>query len=311
MGFAGHLIWDCPVTIFGIYWSLLLGLRGHLRWDYADNLSRYRIQFAVFIILLLGVYHEIIGHMMTDWYDDPNYSHGFLVPLIAGYFVHERWDTLKSMKVSPNNAGLFLILFGAVLLVIANIGSELYTSRSSLIVILAGAVLFFWGTGIFKALMLPLCFLIFMVPLPEIVYNAIAFPMKLMVAEYSVDFMDAIGIIVIREGNIIMFPEITLEVADACSGLRSLMSLITLAVAFSFFIHISLVKRVIIVTSAIPIAIFTNALRVIGTGILSRHYGAAAAEGFFHEFAGLLVFALAVVMLVGFGILLKKIGDKG
>jgi exosortase len=144
-----------------------------------------------------------------------------------------------------------------------------------------------------------------MVPLPYIIYNAAAFPLKLFVTRVSVAFLKLIGISVLREGNIIMFPATTLEVADACSGMRSLMSLIALAVAYAFFIKTSTWKRWIIILSAVPIAIFTNAMRVIVTGILAQHWGKKAAEGFFHEFAGLMVFAVAVALLVGIGAALK------
>jgi exosortase len=118
------------------------------------------------------------------------------------------------------------------------------------------------------------------------------------------------GVVIIREGNILMLPATTLEVADACSGIRSLVSLLALAVAFAVFTQKSMVKRVIMVVSAIPIAIFTNGLRVVVTGILAQYWGAQAAEGFFHEFAGLAVFGVALVMLAGLGALLRKVGGK-
>ncbi len=157
-------------------------------------------------------------------------------------------------------------------------------------------------------LALPIGFLIFMVPLPYIVYDALAFPLKLFVAKFSVISLKAMGVIVLREGNIIMFPNTVLEVADACSGLRSLMSLIALAVAFAFMSQKTSFKRTFLILMAVPIAILTNMIRVIVTGFLAQYYGAAAAEGFFHEFAGLAVFALAMVLLVLSGTLLRKVG---
>jgi len=147
-----------------------------------------------------------------------------------------------------------------------------------------------------------------MVPIPYIVYDAFAFPLKMFVTKVSVGFLQTIGVVVMREGNILMFPSTTLEVADACSGIRSIMSLLALSVAYGFFLRVSPLKRLIIALSAFPIAIVTNALRVIVTGILAQWWGSKAAEGFFHEFAGLAVFGVAIVLLVGLGALLGRGG---
>ena len=155
---------------------------------------------------------------------------------------------------------------------------------------------------------LPLGYLIFMVPIPYIIYDMVAFPLKLFVTRVSVACMKIVGVVVVREGNIIMFPTTTLEVADACSGIRSLISLLAIAAAYSFVMKTSNSRRWIIIFSAIPIAVATNALRVIVTGILAQWWGAKAAEGFFHEFAGMAVFVLAMVMLVSFGELLRRVG---
>jgi exosortase len=277
----------------------------------AESIQRYRIHLLLALLLLAGLYSSIVPPMVMDWYRDDNYSHGFLVPIIAGYFLYLRWDELKATRVTPSNLGLAVIFLALALLTVAWLGMEYFTLRSSLVVLIAGMVLYFFGTDVFKSARLPILYLFFMVPLPYIVYDLIAFPLKLFVSKSSVWFLKMIGIAVAREGNIIMFPTTTLEVADACSGIRSLVSLLALAVAYAFFINISPLKRWIIILSAIPIAILTNAMRVIGTGILAQYWGARAAEGFFHEFAGLAVFALAMGMLVGLGALLKKTGDRG
>jgi exosortase len=276
----------------------------------AESIQRYRIHLLLALLLLAGLYSTIVPGMVMQWYQDDNYSHGFLVPVIAGYFLFQRWDHLKATRVTPSNLGLAVILFALAQLTVAWLGMEYFTLRSSLVVLIAGMVIWFFGTEVFKSARLPILYLFFMVPLPYIVYDALAFPLKLFVTKASVWSMKMIGITVLREGNIIMFPSTTLEVADACSGIRSLVSLLALAVAYAFFINISPLKRWIIIFSAIPIAIFTNAMRVIGTGILAQHWGAKAAEGFFHEFAGLAVFALAMVMLVGLGAILKT-RDQG
>ena len=258
-------------------------------------------------MIIAAVYHQIISDMVSDWYRDENYSHGFLVPLIAGWFLWERREKLKEVVVAPSNIGLLVIFYSMLQLLIAWLGSEYFTMRSSLIILLAGMVLFWFGKAALKALALPIGYLIFMVPIPYIIYDSVAFPLKLFVTKFSVAFLKLIGVVVVREGNIIMFPTTTLEVADACSGIRSLMSLLALGVAYAFFSQDSSLKRLIVILSAIPIAILTNALRVIVTGILAQWWGSRAAEGFFHEFAGMVVFVLAMALLILVGAVLRRV----
>ena len=278
-----------------------------------DSEQRYLENFpkvhALLAIVAIGVvYMNIIPGMVADWYDDPNYSHGFLVPLIAGYFLMQNWPALKSSPLRPSNAGLLLIIGSLVLLLLGYVGTEYFTMRSSLVFLLAGIVLYWFGWAILRLTSLSIAFLIFMVPLPYIVYDALAFPLKLLVTKASVAALVLLSVPVVREGNIIMFPQTVLEVADACSGLRSLMSLVTLAVALAFLNHKTALKRTILICSAVPVAIVTNMFRVITTGVLANQYGSAVAEGFFHEFAGFAVFALAMVILFGESALLKKVG---
>jgi len=273
-----------------------------------ESLKKYRLQLILILPLLVGMYYRIVPDMVKDWYHDENYSHGFLVPIIAGYFFWQRWPDLKERLVKPDGLGLVVIVWGVFQLLVAWLGSEYFTMRTSLIVLLAGMTLFWFGREVLTGMALPLGYLIFMVPIPYIVYDMVAFPLKLFVTKVSVAFLKIVGVVVVREGNIIMFPTTTLEVADACSGIRSLISLLAIAVAYSFLMKTSNIRRWIIIFSAIPIAVATNALRVIVTGILAQWWGAKAAEGFFHEFAGMVVFVLAMVMLVLCGELLRRIG---
>ncbi len=265
----------------------------------------YKFYLILCLLLLAGTYHSIVPPMVQQWYTDDNYSHGFVVPLIAGYFLYERREELLKTTVLPWAPGLVLIIAGVIQLIIGWLGTEYFTMRSSLIVVVAGMILYFFGKEVFRKSRLPIFYLILMVPLPYIIYDSVAFPLKLFITKVSVTFLKIIGIVVVREGNIIMFPATTLEVADACSGIRSLVSLIALAVAYACLVNTTNFRRWIIIVSAIPIALITNALRVIVTGILAQYWGARAAEGFFHEFAGLMVFALALAILVMLGIVLK------
>lgn len=278
--------------------------------SFSDVLKQQRLYLIGVLLLLVTLYWEIVPAMVGQWQKDENYSHGFLVPLIAGYFFWQRWPDLKEKTVQPSGLGLVVLVLGSLQLLIAWLGSEYFTMRSSLIVLLAGMVLFLYGWQLLKGMALPLGYLFFMVPIPYIIYDMVAFPLKLFVTKVSVGFLKLAGVVVMREGNIIIFPATTLEVADACSGIRSLLSLLALAVAYAFFISLPARFRWLLILSAVPIAVATNALRVIVTGFLAQWWGAKAAEGFFHEFAGLAVFALAMVLLVGFGALLRKIASR-
>lgn len=267
---------------------------------------RYIVFFSLLILAGVAIYAQIGVDLYQSWLEDPNYSHGLLVPLISVYFIWQKRDELQTLPVKPANTGLLVVLFAVAFLVAGVAAQEFYTKRSSLILLLAGIILFLLGWQWLKELLLPIGFLFFMIPLPYIIYDSIAFPLKLFVAKFSVITLKLMNVIVLREGNIIMFPHTTLEVADACSGLRSLMSLLCLGVALAVISQKRRSAMVLLVALTVPIAILTNMIRVIGTGFLAQYYGAAAAEGFFHEFAGMGVFVLAMVLLfVSSGILRK------
>ena len=262
---------------------------------------------SIVISAVVGVlYWPVIVPMVKQWASDDNYSHGFLVPVISFYLAYMRRDKLQTANVRPCNAGIALIVFGLILLILGWVATEYLTMRSSLVVVIAGLILYLFGLEIFKILLAPLCYLFLMVPIPAVLYDAAAFPLKIFVTNVSVLCMKALGIVVWKEGNILMFPNITLEVADACSGLRSIMSLLALGAAYAFVLHTKTRDRIILIVSTLPIAVLTNTLRVVATGVLAQFFGSAAAEGFFHEFAGLFVFAAAVVLFVALGSALKR-----
>ncbi|MDO9583018.1 MAG: exosortase/archaeosortase family protein [Desulfomicrobium sp.] len=268
--------------------------------------NKLYLAFISIASIAVALYWPIIVPMVKVWASDDNYSHGFLVPVISLYLAYMRRNELQEANVRPCNGGIALIAFGLLLLILGWVATEYLTMRSSLVVVIAGLVLYLLGGEIFKILLAPLCYLFLMVPIPAVLYDAAAFPLKLFVTNVSVLSMKALGIVVWQEGNILMFPNITLEVADACSGLRSIMSLLALGAAYAFVLHTKTRDRVILIVSTLPIAVLTNTLRVVATGVLAQFYGSAAAEGFFHEFAGLFVFAAAVVLFVALGSALKR-----
>ena len=275
---------------------------------YSDMKRPRNLVLLLILISLFGlVFSTIFPQLASNWSNDPNYSHGFLVPVISAYLIWQKRSELANLQIKPANSGLILILFGLFVLFAGVAAQEFYMKRSSSIFLLAGIVLFLLGWQWFKALWLPIGFLFFMIPLPYIIYDAIAFPLKLFVAKFSVLSLKLLGVVVLREGNIIMFPNTVLEVADACSGLRSLMSLLALGVALAVLTQKRKIAMVLLVVLTVPIAVLTNMIRVIVTGYLAQYYGAAAAEGFFHEFAGMGVFLLAMVLLFMTSGVLRKV----
>ncbi len=268
--------------------------------------SPWILSIAILTLMTAGLYHDVIINMATQWYNDPNNSHGFLVPLISAYLLWEKREDIKEADIVPSNFGIIVLLFGILLLIVGNIAAELFTMRFSMIVVMAGLIIFLAGFTLFRVVLLPLGYLILMIPIPYILYNAVAFPLKLFAAKSAVAFLRLIEIPVYRDGNIIALAQTTLEVADACSGIRSLMSLIALGIALSFFTQRGWPRRILLVVFAVPVAIFVNVMRVIITGILAHYYGEKAATGFFHEFSGFVMFAVAMGMLIALSLALSR-----
>lgn len=257
------------------------------------------------------LYSGTIWKMVSDWNTDPNYSHGFLIPIISGYFLWQMRGSLPAPEQRGIAAGLLMVFTGLGLFVLGHLSGELFTMRLSMLVVLAGTVAFAAGTPLLRAVAFPLGFLLFMIPLPYLIYNSFAFPLKLFVSRVSVASLQAMGYTVLREGNIISFPSTTLEVADACSGMRSIISLLALATAAAYLSLKGWVRKIVLVALAVPIAVAVNAFRVIVTGMLANRYGARAAEGFYHEFAGLVIFGAAILLLGGAAWMLSRTRPTG
>jgi len=278
-------------------------------------------------------YATVLSKLFQDWWNDENYSHGLLIPFIIGYIIWTQRDKLASVPARSS------LLWGGAAVICALFalwagvaGAELYTQRLSLILILTGIIVYFWGFKLLRMLLVPLGLLFLAMPIPAIVFNKIAFPLQLFASRCAVWSMSVLGIPVLRQGNIIelkplnSFDTKKLEVVEACSGIRSLMTLLTLAVVFAYFTHSPedngsgpgsgsrfgwlksywFWRSLIIVASAVPIAIVTNAFRVSGTGVLAHYYGTAVADGFFHSFSGWAIYIVAFILLFGIGMILDR-----
>jgi len=273
------------------------------------RLTSYRttlLKLAIVIACLLLLYFRILQGLVSDWVRMPDFSHGFLIPIVSLYFVYERRKSLSALNPSTSWAGFGLLVFGILLYLLGNLATEFFTMRFSMLVVLGGIILFLLGKECFKTLLFPLAFLIFMIPIPSVLMDRITFPMQLFASKVAARSLDLIGIPVLREGNIIQLANTSLEVAEACSGIRSLISLLALSVVFAYFSQNKTWKRIVLVLSTFPIAIIANAARVTGTGILAHHYGDQVAQGFFHGFSGWILFVVAFVCLFIVGGLLSK-----
>ena len=243
------------------------------------------------------LYGPVLAKLAYDWSINENYSHGFLSPPLAAYLIWERRDRLRRTPRSPSNFGIALVIASTCVLLVGRLGAELFLTRMAMLGTLVGGVLYILGWRHLRLLGFPLAILLLMIPLPAIVFNQIVFPLQLLASRFGGAVVAAAGIPVLREGNVIVLANTTLEVAEACSGIRSLVSLLTLAIVYGYFSDRRAGVRVAIALSAVPVAIVANGFRVAGTGIAAHFYGAAAAEGFFHAFSGWLVFLAAFAML--------------
>ena len=204
---------------------------------------------------------------------------------------------LRIAPISPSWTGLPILLFALLMLVFGVLGVELFTARSSLLILVAGLVVLFYGWNMFRAVLFPWAFSFLMIPLPAIILQRFTFPLQLFASKLSAWSLALVGIPVLLEGNVIHLPHISLEVAEACSGMRSLVSLLTLAIMYGYLIENRNWVRVVLACSAVPIAIAANVFRIFGTGLLGELWDPDKAQGFFHEFQGWLVFVISLSLL--------------
>ena len=290
----------------------------------------------IVVIAALGfVYASVLAKLGHDWWEDENYSHGLLIPFIIGYILWIERDRIRRTPVRPSLGwGVAAVVCALLALWAGTAGAELFMQRMSLVLMLAGIVVYFWGFRLLRFAFVPLALLVLAIPIPTIIFNKIAFPLQLFASRCAVWAMRLFDIPVLRQGNVIELMPLNasspkrLEVVEACSGIRSLMTLVTLAVVFAYFTHpkskggegggalralkgYGFWRSLILVLSAVPIAILTNALRVSGTGVLAHYYGTKVADGFFHSFSGWVVYIAAFLLLFAVGWLLDRFGTLG
>jgi exosortase len=290
---------------------------------------------------LVFVYASVLAKLGYDWWEDENYSHGLLIPFIIGYILWSERESLGRLRLRPSIWwGGAAVLVALLALWMGTAGAELFTQRMSLVLMLIGVCVYFWGFRLLRFIAVPLLLFMLAIPIPAILFNKIAFPLQLFASRCAVWAMRLFDIPVLRQGNVIELMPLNattpkrLEVVEACSGIRSLMTLVTLAVVFAYFTHpksndgdrgsgglgqralrtlkgYGFWRSTVLVLSAVPIAILTNALRVSGTGVLAHYYGTKVADGFFHSFSGWVVYIAAFLLLFAVGWVLDRIGRLG
>ena len=275
-------------------------------------------------------YWGVLARLGRFWWEDENYSHGLLIPFVIGYILWAGRGRLARAEKRPRPAwGAGVVALALLALWAGTAGAELFAQRMSLVLLLAGLCVYFWGWRLLRAVAVPLVLLALAIPLPSIIFNKVAFPLQLFASRCAVWVMRLVDIPVLRDGNVIeLYPlgsptTKRLEVVEACSGIRSLMTLVTLAVVFAYFTspsreggaggdgdrrrsRFAVWRAALIVAAAVPIAIITNAARVSGTGVLARYYGTQVADGFFHEFSGWVIYVAAFLLLFAFGWIIDR-----
>lgn len=260
---------------------------------------------------LIGLlYAPNFAKLVSDWVQDPDYSHGFIVPVVFAWLVWERRGELWQCRLAPRDWGLAIVALGVLQLYAGRLGAEYFVAHTSLLVVLTGVVLYFFGWTFLQKLAFPLAWLLFMIPLPAIVFYAITFPLQLLASQMASRLLDLLSVPNLREGNVITLPNFSMGVAEACSGIRSLFTLLAFAALFGHFLRLRLWARWILIGLAVPIALIINAGRVAGTGLIGSYIGRRWAEGFFHTFTGWVLFLIALMAMLGAGLALRRVAKS-
>ncbi len=296
----------------------------------SDQKNFEKLPRPLLIAVSIGfLYALVLAKLAADWWTDENYSHGLLVPFVIAYIIWLEFDLLKISREKQSYwIGGSVVLIALAMLFAGTLGAELFMQRISLVVMLSGTVIYFFGFKIFKFLYVPFFLLIFAIPIPQIIFNKIAFPLQVYASQMAIWGIRFFGVPSVRNGNVIeILPVgatqiVSLEVVEACSGIRSLMTLVTLALVLAYFsreksqqgkpfyLNFNFWLSIVLIFSAIPIAILTNAGRVTATGIFTHLYGKKMLDGFFHDLSGWLVYLVALILLALVGFVFKLVFKK-
>lgn len=264
---------------------------------------------SLLFLFWLATFYPVYPELIANWLGHSNNSHGVLVPFISFFLIWQKREDLRRIEKNGAATGLWILCASLILYLFGYTGSVAVLTRSMIVTSLIGIVIYNWGWMAFRIIAFPLVFLFFMVPVPDSIYGYFAFPLQLFATKAATALIKFTSIPVFREGNMLYFAQTQLEVAEACSGLRSMVSYLMLSVLFAYMMSSGWSRRIVLVLSAIPLAILVNIIRVTGTGILAHFWGGAVARGFLHEFSGIVVFVLGLFMLAVEYSLLRRRND--
>ncbi len=252
------------------------------------------VPLLILAVLLALLYRGIAVKLVTDWAELPDLSYGFLIPFFAVFLWWEKRRELARTPIAPSWTGVWLVALALVELMVGVLGADLFLQRTSFVLLAAGLVWTLLGRAMLGRVKFVLFVLILAIPLPAVLFNEITFPLQIWASKFASALLSLAEVPVLREGNVIQLPAMQLEVAEACSGIRSLMSLFTVAVIYGYFLERKVWRRVLLALSALPIAVAANAARIFGTGLCVQYWDPDKALGFFHEFSGWLMFVISL-----------------
>jgi exosortase len=267
---------------------------------------------GLLLIAVLGLlYWPVLKLLVWQWYYDPDYGHGFLVPLLSAYLIWQRRDKLRAIQRKPSPWGMVIVLGSLGLLVLGSLGAELSLARLSILGTICGLIVYFCGGAILRAMAFPMAFLLFAIPIPTVVYNEVVFPLQFIASRFATKILETLNLFpILREGNVLVLPGMRLEVVEACSGIRSLMSLLALAAGYGYLVERSIPVRCFLIIAMVPLAIISNGTRVMITALMANYLGPGAAQGFMHEFSGWVIFVVATIMFLLLHSLITMIRKK-
>ncbi len=263
----------------------------------ADFWRKVGAPAALLLALLVAIYARVAFKLVRDWIEIPDYSHGILIPFFVAYLI---WDGRATLRATPTRrswGGLWLVMLGLFVFIVGVFGADLFLSRTSFLLLAAGMIWTLLGPAMLRQFRFILFVCLLGIPLPVLVLSHLTFPLQLLASRVSSALLPLANVPVLQEGNVIQLPAMQLEVAEACSGIRSLMSLFTIAVIYGYFLERSVTRRVILALSSIPIAVVANSARIFGTGLCVQYWDPVKAMGFFHEFSGWLMFLVSLSCL--------------
>lgn len=268
-------------------------------------------QLLILTVLTFWLYWPTLVRLFLQWGHDQNFSHGYFVPLFSGFVIWQERHRLARIQLRPSWWGLVIVTFALGVLVVGQMGVELFLMRSSLLILAAGLVVLFAGWSFFRAVFFPWAFLFLMIPIPAIIFNQITFPLQILASKVAAAALPLFGVPVLRQGNVMVLSSQILQVAEACSGIRSLMSLATLAIIYGYLMEKRLLVRYVLALASVPIAVAANSFRIITTGLMVQYWDADKAEGYFHTSWGWIVFVVSLLMLYGLHAAIRWMWPEG